>query len=140
MTPDYNKIEKILYILKDNIEKLKDFSNMSIEEFRGDFRNYQSALRLLQISIESIIDMGSHIISRKNLEPPQIYSDIFRILENNKIIGRQCRDRCIEMVKFRNRIVHIYHEIDLDMVLKFIKEDVDDFKLFVYEISELLKG
>lgn len=138
MTLDHYKVEKILFILKGNLEKLKDLSSVSIEDFINDYRNNQSALRLLQVSIESVIDIGNHIISRKNLEMPQTYSDVFKILEKNDIISGKCSEKCADMVKFRNRIVHLYHDIDLNAVYRFMKNDLDDFKLFVNEISALL--
>ncbi len=138
MTLDNGKIQKNILFLRDNIIKLNELSKVTEDDFKLDFRNYNSALRLLQISIESIIDIGNHIISRRGFDPPVTYSDVFEILRKNNIISAECMDKCINMVKFRNRIVHIYFEIDLNMVLKLMKEDLGDFEVFISEISGLL--
>ena len=136
MTVNNNKVQRIIENLKVNISNLNELKLLSLEDFTSDFKNNSSALRLLQISIESIIDLGNHIISRKNLKAPDTYGDIFKILCNNNVVSELCKDKCISMVKFRNRIVHTYWDIDLEMVYNYIKADLSDFDLFIEKISK----
>jgi len=42
------------------------------------------------------------------------------------------------MAKFRNRLVHLYWEIDKETLYGFIQDDLDDFKLFEQKVVEYL--
>ncbi len=139
MTVDIQRIEKFVQIIKDNCIKLKEIIKQGREDFLNDFRNYNTALRLLQISIEGMIDMGNHILSRKSLGNPKDYVDIFSILKNNRIITDDDFGKFSKMVKFRNRIVHIYWDIDLNEVYSIIENNLDDFLLFINRIKKFLE-
>jgi uncharacterized protein YutE (UPF0331/DUF86 family) len=86
------------------------------EAFRKDTDLQSIVLFNLIQSIQASVDIGAHIISDSEWGVPGSQSDIFEILEQNKIISRQLSQRMIKMVGFRNRIVHEYEKIDLRIV------------------------
>ena len=48
--------------------------------------------------------------------------------------------RLIKMAKFRNRLVHLYWELDTETIYKIIQENVEDFKLFQEKIVQKLSN
>jgi len=46
----------------------------------------------------------------------------------------------IEMAKFRNRLVHIYWEVDDELVYDIIKEDITDIDDFLQNFMASLKS
>lgn len=43
------------------------------------------------------------------------------------------------MAKFRNRLVHIYWEVDDAVVYEILREDIDDIEKFMHNFAEFLK-
>lgn len=127
---DINKVEKQLQLLRKYLNILKELGKCSLDDFMGDPRNYGSAERFLQLSIETSLNIGNHIISAYSLDPPQDYSDIFAILGKNRIIPADFAEKMITMARFRNRLVHVYWEIDTSKVYQYIKENINDFEVF----------
>lgn len=42
------------------------------------------------------------------------------------------------MAKFRNKIVHLYQDIDDEEIYKILQNNLDDFKRFLTEIIQLI--
>jgi uncharacterized protein YutE (UPF0331/DUF86 family) len=43
------------------------------------------------------------------------------------------------MAKFRNVLVHLYLEVDLQRVYRYLQENLDDFETFARYVSEWLQ-
>lgn len=136
---DKQKIENLFSELDTYLEELKDLSLLPEKDFLKDSKNIYSARYLLQVSIETCINIGNHIISRKSFGVPKEYADTFRIMESNNIIPAHLLEKLIQMTRFRNRIVHLYWDIDDRLVLKIIKEDQDDFTKYRNCVLDYLK-
>lgn len=52
------------------------------------------------------------------------------LLAQNKVFDRSFANELKKMVRFRNRIVHIYWEVDLKAVYKILQERIGDFEQF----------
>lgn len=130
-----NRIKK----LQDYLEKLLKLKSISKNEFISDFRNSNSAKYLLQVSIECCLDIANHIIASEKYRSPEDYADSFRVLNEREIVPNSLINRLIEMAKFRNRIVHIYWEVDEDLVYDIIQNYLSDFELFIQSILKVLK-
>lgn len=83
---DLDKITDKMNFILDNLDKLKFLRDIPEEKFYNDFRNIESAKYLLQITIESMIEIANHIIARKRMGRPKTYGDSFTLLQDNKII------------------------------------------------------
>jgi len=66
------------------------------------------------------VNIQNHIIADENLGKVEFYSDIPKILYDNKYIGDELRDVFIKIIGFRNILVHDYLDIDLDIVYEVI--------------------
>ena len=120
------KIDRIETYLKQ-IRQRKD---PGIEAFRKD-KDLQSIVlfNLIQ-SIQSCIDIGTHIISDSVWETPGSQADIFEILSQKKIITKPLAGKMIKMIGFRNRIVHEYEKIDLKIVYEVWRKNIGDIEKF----------
>jgi uncharacterized protein YutE (UPF0331/DUF86 family) len=43
------------------------------------------------------------------------------------------------MAKFRDVLVHLYLEVDLELVYRYLQENLDDFRTFARYVSEWLQ-
>lgn len=81
-------------------------------------------------TIQSCIDIGSHIISDSEWETPSTQAEIFEILSSNKVISKPLTVKMINMVGFRNRIVHEYEKTDMKIVHDVWKKHTADIEKF----------
>jgi uncharacterized protein YutE (UPF0331/DUF86 family) len=126
-------VDKIIYKLgqlDEFLSILKGMQDTSPESFLSDKILIGSAKYYLQISIECCLDIANHIIAAEGYRAPRDYADSFKVLEENTIINPEFCQKLRQMAKFRNRLVHLYGEIDDAYVLDFIKSDLTDFLKF----------
>ncbi|MEW6687084.1 MAG: DUF86 domain-containing protein [Candidatus Edwardsbacteria bacterium] len=81
-------------------------------------------------SIQSCIDIGSHIISDSGWETPGSQADIFETLAQNKVITKPLAAKMIKMTGFRNRIIHEYEKIDFKIVYEVWRKNLGDIEKF----------
>jgi len=124
------KISQKFIQLENYLELLKEISNESEEAFLKNQIIIGSAKYYLQISIECCLDVANHIIASERLRAPNDYADSFTVLEEKGIFHQQLGQRLRQMAKFRNRLVHLYGEIDDKYVYEFLKTDVEDIRKF----------
>ncbi|MEM5828438.1 MAG: HepT-like ribonuclease domain-containing protein [Candidatus Aenigmatarchaeota archaeon] len=75
----------------------------------------------------------------KGFRKPESYSDVFKVLEENKIISKKFSSKLQSMSSFRNILLHRYPFIDRNKLLEIAKEDVKDIEKFVKIILKMLK-
>ncbi|MCX7950414.1 MAG: DUF86 domain-containing protein [Clostridiales bacterium] len=128
---DRDKILVKLSFLQDNIKKLEELKLLSEEEFLVDYRNIYSAKYLLQTSIEAMLDISNHIVARNKWAKIESNRDSFEALYKNGIIPQEYIDRFFMMAKFRNRIVHMYIDIDDKVIYNILQNNIEDLKIFL---------
>jgi uncharacterized protein YutE (UPF0331/DUF86 family) len=110
-----------------------------------DFAAYQNVEkrraceRLLQVSIEAVIDVCHLLVTGLRLGIPAEEDDLFEKLEAGGVISRQTRETLREMKGFRNIFVHEYARIDDRMVYEVARSRLGDFETFKQEILRYLK-
>ncbi len=135
---DKEKIRSKIQIIEDNISKLKHIQKYSEAEFSADFRNVEAAKHLLQVNIEAMIDIANHIIARNRWKTPETSADSLRLLQQKSFFKKEQLKVLIQMIKFRNRLVHLYHTTDDSEIYKILQNNLDDFTLFVKAIAAKL--
>ena len=125
--------------LREYLGYLDMIKDISLEDFLGDFKARGAAERYLQLSIESVIDIGNEVISILQLRRPERYREIPHILAEERIIPKEFADRIAQMIGFRNLLVHDYAVINKALEHEFLKTRLSDFKLFMEHIANWLK-
>lgn len=125
-------------MLDKYVDILRQLGRLNSVEFTEDPRNYGSAERFLQLAIETTLNVGNHIISTHNFEAPQDYADIFLILGKHNVLPKEFADELVKMARFRNRLVHVYWEVDISRVYNIIQTKLSDFKDFKHYILTFL--
>jgi uncharacterized protein YutE (UPF0331/DUF86 family) len=138
------RIKEHLKLLNKYYLLLVDVRNKQYKDLEKDAILQGSSERFLQLAIESCLNIGNRLISleqfNKPTDTPETYADIFVQLKNIGVIDSSFCDRLVQMAKFRNRLVHLYWEIDKKMVYKIIQDNLDDFKLFEQNVVKFLKA
>ena len=125
-------------------QRLRNAQDASYEVFVSDDVLLSSSERYLHLAIESCINVGNRLLSlyqfQKPVRSPETYADIFRELRLLGVVDAAFRDRLIQMAKFRNRLVHLYWELESEQVYRFIQEDLGDFRGFQDDVVNFLNA
>lgn len=117
---------------------LENLRRYSLEEFVGNPERYGSAERFLQLAIEALLDMGSHVIAEMELGVVNNYGDIPRILAEKGHIAAPLAEKWFRMIGFRNILVHEYLNIDREIVHQILTHHLSDFRLLRTAFAQFL--
>lgn len=136
---DKESIHSKIARIRRNLSQLKKLGKIPYQKYVGDFLNTSTAERLLQVSIEAMLDIGSHIIAEEELGEPLEYRDVFSLLVKNKIIRKTSKEKLMQLASLRNRIVHVYEDIDHKLIHRYLQKELSDIEKFTKEIVLYLK-
>jgi uncharacterized protein YutE (UPF0331/DUF86 family) len=119
ITDKFGQLDECLAILKG-------MRKTPIDKFLKDKILIGSAKYYLQVSIECCLDIANHIIAAEGFRAPKDYADSLKVLEEQDVFNEDLGMKLRQMAKFRNRLVHLYGEIDDSYAYEFIKKDLRD--------------
>ena len=135
---DQETMVKLVSELRKNVARLQDLSAFPEAEFLKDPDKIGSAKYHFIVAIESCIDMCNHVISRNGYRAPEDYGDTFRVMNEEGALEPDFSDELVNMAKFRNRLVHIYLDVEDKQVFEILQNRLNDFKKFIDSISLFL--
>lgn len=135
---DPKKLASILNNLKGYLSKLEILAALPKEEFLNDFTNTESTKHLLQVSIECSLDIAHHIVADEGYRTPSDYYDTFTVLHENGILPASFMPTLRQMVSFRNRVVHLYWDIDNATLYRILQDNLEDFDAYIKYILDFV--
>lgn len=124
------KVTRKFLQLDEYLGLLRSISKIPLESFLKDKIIIGGAKYYLQVSIECCLNVANHIIASEQFRAPKDYADSFKVIEEQEIINNDLGKRLRQMAKFRNRLVHLYTEIDDSYVYQFTNENLGDIEEF----------
>lgn len=128
---DPQKARHLLALYRRYRGYLTELAARSDEALRSDFAVMGGVQHYLLLAIETVLDLGSHVISSEGYEPPKSYADIFRVLRDEGVVDAKLADRLMAMARFRNVLVHLYAEVDEERVLEILRGALGDLDTLV---------
>ena len=135
MTVDTDKVRAKLQFVREAVRRLTEIRGRGREAFLADPILQGAAERNLQIGIEAMLDTANHIIAREGLTVPGTYREAMETLVRAKILPASQRENFLRMTSFRNRVVHLYDQIDPGEVYGILEGHLGDFEAFLGAIS-----
>ncbi len=126
-------------IIDKSLHRLERLSELSLEEFAQNPDNYAIAEHYLRIGLEALFDIGRHILVKSGFGKPEDYRDILILLGRYGIIPQEFMDRVKGMAGYRNRLVHMYNEVDVDELFGIICNHRKDIKEFASYLIDYVK-
>jgi len=120
---------------RDELEPVFEFSD---QEIKKDNLKLRTVERLIQLIADEMVDVNGYLIKKLNLPVPDDFQSTFRILGEARILKNEFAEQLAPVVGLRNRLVHRYEDIDLNLLLKMARKGRSDFKVYAKYISEFL--
>ena len=140
MIVDKEKLRQKLSFMREQLRRLKKISEINYEEFQADPVYEAAATRMLQITIEAMLDVCAHVVAREGWGLPKTYVETVELAGRNGLIPWELIDDYKAMARFRNRAVHLYDEIDAEEIWSILQNHLDDFRPFISAVIERYLG
>ncbi len=137
---DPAKVEGILRNLDRYLGYLRQLAAIAKQDFLADFTKTGSVRYYLQVAIECCLDAANHLIAAESLRPPTDYADAFAVLGEAGIVPNAFVPALQTMARFRNRLVHLYWEVDDEVLYDILTTELNDFERFKQCIAARLSG
>jgi len=135
---DQEKMVKLVSELRKSVARLRALAKLSQKEFLNDPDKIGSAKYHFIVAIEAGIDMCNHVIARNGYRVPEDYGDTFTVMGEAGALDPDFAEELRNMAKFRNRLVHLYWEVDDRQLHDILQSRLDDFKRFVDSMARFL--
>lgn len=133
-------IEQRLGLISRYLANLAELGRIPEDRFLGDPMLVAAAESFLRRALESIFDVGRHILAKSGfVDLAGEYKSIARGLADRGFIDSSLGDILVEMAGYRNRMVHLYNEVTAEELRAIIINHLEDIREFTRQIRESVK-
>ncbi|MCQ3980117.1 MAG: hypothetical protein DPW09_42410 [Anaerolineae bacterium] len=125
-----NSIRQRLQRLEQYINELEKHRPVTLEMLRNEFTRQLAVEWAFQAAIESCTDIAAHLVSVYQLGHPQESRDVYQFLIDTGYLDRPFGQAMMAMVGFRNRLVHLYWDVDVEKLYQYLQEDLKLLRQF----------
>ena len=134
--------EKLNLITRD-LERLKIFSDFTINQMAEDFIKYAALKNILMEIIGRAIDINEHLVSemaQPDMEVPKTYRETFLLLGDLNILQRDFAGEISKSAGLRNAIVHEYNNLDENIIYKTVGEAINQYAKYCNYIFKFIEN
>lgn len=135
-----DKVRKISSEILGALERLEELRQLSHEAFTADPHKVGSAKYSLIVAVEGAVDLCNHLIAKNGFRTPEDYADTFGVMAERGAFAADFTADLIQMARFRNRLVHLYWDIDDAEIYRIITTRIDDVRRFLKEFGAFISG
>ena len=139
MKYDADRVAKLSSEIYKALDDLVEISGIPKSDFLQKRHIIAGAKYYFIVAIEASIDLSNHLISQNNFPIPESYADSFRILKDEGALSQELTLKLMDMARFRNRLVHIYWDVDDEIIYEILNQDINDIRTFLKAYLEFLK-
>lgn len=124
--------------LERNVIELENFkSKNELEEIKKNLQLQWIIRYGLFESIQIVIDISCHLVTKYNLGNPKTYGDCVEFLKQEKYLNTTISDKLLGMIGLRNILIHEYVEINVEKLYDLLNH-LADFKTFANEVKDII--
>lgn len=127
---DEDLVRRKLADIQHLVAQLHEYRNITVDEYRGEWKIQRIVERTLQMAIESCLDVAGHVVSDRGLRVPATHADTFHALAEAQLLAGDLRDAMVRMTGFRNVIVPEYARVDAEIVIRILRTGLRDLERF----------
>lgn len=136
---DKDFVKSKIFLIKSYYEELEYILSFSDTEIKKDFVKLRAIERIIQLIVDEVIDINNHFIRYGSFKIPESFQSSFLVLAENNILPESFAKKIAPVVGLRNRLVHRYEKIDLDLLLSLVRKNKEDFIEYVKYIFQFIE-
>ncbi len=123
---------------KRAVNHLDSLTRMNPEEVINDYTLLSSLERNIQVAVEFIIDFSNYILSETIGEVPDTYKEV--VVKTGNVCGIE--ENLVKEIRgaigLRNILVHLYADIDYDIILRELKRLINNILKYTSELFKCI--
>jgi uncharacterized protein YutE (UPF0331/DUF86 family) len=132
---DKPKLDQMLSNLRQYAGVLRGLAAVPQEEFLDNPDKIGNAKYHFVIAIECSIDVANHVIASESYRFPRDNADSFAVLGEHGVLDPVFAERLGAMARFRNRLVHVYWDVDDRRVVEYLQESLVDLEQYAAAVA-----
>jgi len=124
--------------IRQGLNKIRAYTAQPDADFFADERNLYTVMHLLLICIEAVASICNHLLAKTARKSPASYSECFEGLRELGVLDETLTNRLIQMARFRNILVHRYWDVEPERVLRYARENLEDFEDFLRGVGQFV--
>ncbi|MEW6621334.1 MAG: DUF86 domain-containing protein [bacterium] len=138
MEIDKEKIKQRVSEIREALKEIQRLTSVDEKEFWSKKENMAAVKYYLLQAIEAVGGICVHIAAKRFNKGISAFGECFEILGKEGVLNEDLVLRLRKMVKFRNKLIHRYLEIEDRNILGYTKYDLKDFDEFITSVGNLL--
>ena len=135
---DRDRLRTKLGDISSSTARLKSLLSEGRDVFLLSPDSQDIARSRLLTAIEAALNICFHLCAKRLDQVPDEYSACFERLGDGDVIPKNLAKKLARMARFRNRLVHLYWDIDYGEVFDFLPEGLEDLREYAKAIGHLL--
>ncbi len=132
-------VKQRLALINSYVGELEKLAKLPKADFT-DIRTAAAAESFLRRSLEAVFDIGRHILAKNGAANLALeYKGIAQGLADKGIVGGRLKQQLVKMAGYRNRLVHLYHQVSEEELYEIIRTDLNDLRHFIEQIRDYLR-
>lgn len=137
MSPiDKQLIIRKIKLIEEDLNKLRDFENITIEKYMESFEIRLQVERLLERIVGRMLDINYHILKEDFNIIPNDYFKSFIQLGEKGVLTSEFAENLAESTGLRNALAHEYDTIDDSLVYASIKKSLTQVPKYLNQILD----
>ncbi len=132
---DLDRIHQRLELLTGYLHELRRLRDLPVAEYLQ--HEVYAGRYLVQVAAQTCIDLANHVIASEGWRTPRDFGDSFTVLDEYGVIDDALAGRLRGLAGLRNRLVHVYDEIDDVRVHQALATGLADLDAFATAIARL---
>jgi uncharacterized protein YutE (UPF0331/DUF86 family) len=108
------------------LAELRTLPLESREKFFADGRNIWTAESCLRRALESLLDLGRHVLAKGFAVGVSEYKEIAQELNEHDVLDENDTNLMRILAGYRNRLVHFYHEVSAEELYEICSTQLGD--------------
>jgi len=135
---DHELIKDRIKRLRSYIEELRLFAHMPYKEYMGSFLHIRSAERILQLIVDTAVEINDHLLVESGQPAPPDYASSFINLVRIKLLTPEDAKSLSESTGLRNLLVHEYAVVEAQRVFDTIPQAIDEYTRYCKAVLKFL--
>lgn len=137
MMVDRTTLDSLLGMLNEYIGQLRRLATIAPHDLLNDPDKVASVKYHFVVAIECCLDLAGHVIASEKYRSPTDSADAFTVLVERGVCPIDLEDSLRAMARFRNRLVHVYWQVDDALVAEYLRDHLGDFDRYATCLARL---
>lgn len=130
---DPDRVQPRLELLRRYRTRLEELRRLSPDDYVE--KEAFAGRYLVQAAAQICIDIANHVIASEGWRAPRDFRDSFTVLDEQGVLDADLASRLKALAGLRNRLVHLYDEVDDYFVHEALQEGLGDLDGFARAVT-----